>query len=442
MRPDRSPSVSVLVGVGALVAAGVLYPLARAGRTPDVGSIGSVRASPPVRVTTRTLGRGETLGEMLSDVVGGREHYRILLAFREEADPRRIRPGAEIRLEELVEDGELRGVDVRLDADRTVRLTRSPAGWSASSRVTPVRVDTLLVAGRIEDNLWNSVMENPDLEGIPAPDRLKLVWSLDAVYQWAIDFSREIQGDEYYRVAFEREVRPDGSQRGQGRVLAAEFYDRNEYYPAVWFDPNGDGDGEHYDLRGRSLKKAFLRKPLEYRYISSGYSGARYHPILKRWRSHRGVDYRAGAGTPVQVTADGVITHRGRDGGYGNMVEVRHPNGYRTRYAHLRAFKRGQRTGNRVRQGEVVGFVGCTGLCTGSHLHYEIRIPGKGPVDPTQLELPPGDPVPSDDRERWLRESARRLVLLNELPQAPSLLRMAARTAREAADRPGPGGGS
>ena len=196
----------------------------------------------------------------------------------------------------------------------------------------------------------------------------------------------------------------------------------------IWFDPNGDGDGTYYDLEGNSVRRSFLRKPLEFRRISSRYTNSRFHPVLQRWRAHRGVDYAADSGTPVQATGDGVVQRRGWNDTYGNVIDVRHPNGFLTRYAHLSGWASGIVVGSRVRQGEVIGYVGMTGLATGPHLHYEMRI-GDRPVDPLAIELPAGDPVPTDNWDRWQEESALRLAMLLRLPD-PETFRAGAPQAR------------
>jgi len=281
---------------------------------------------------------------------------------------------------------------------------------------TPTFVDTLFASGEIETVLWTSVIRNPALAGLPVSDRSRLIDHLDRVFQWQVDFSRQIRVGDTYRFAFEREVRPDGSMRA-GRLLAAELVNSGAAFHAVWFDPNDDGEGSYYDLEGNSVRRAFLLKPLEYRRISSRFSSGRLHPVLNRWRAHRGVDYAADAGTPVMATSDGVVIHRGPKGDLGNAVEIRHPNGFVTRYGHLRGFRSGVGVGSRVRQGEIVGYVGMTGLATGPHLHYEMLRGGKH-MDPLSVDLPAGDPVPSEDLTRWRAESGARLALLELIPGA------------------------
>lgn len=405
------------------------------GEAPDAGTLEPVYAEPAEDVQVLTLRRNQTLGELLAGSMEGNEQYGFLLAFREQASPRRMREGTEITLRYRPDDGWLRGVDVALNSDETVRLIRADDGWRSSTVQTPTFVDTLFASGEIETVLWTSVIRNPALGGLPVSDRNRLIDHLDRVFQWQVDFSRQIRVGDTYRFAFEREVRPDGSMRA-GRLLAAELVNSGTAFHAVWFDPNDDGEGSYYDLEGKSVRRAFLLKPLEYRRISSRFSSGRLHPVLNRWRAHRGVDYAADSGTPVMATSDGVVIHRGPKGDLGNAVEIRHPNGFITRYGHLRGFKRGINVGTRVRQGEIVGYVGMTGLATGPHLHYEMLRGGKH-MDPLSVDLPAGDPVPSEDLARWRAESGARLALLELIPGAGPVRTAAARVDTNADDHGG-----
>ena len=390
-------------------------------RAPDVGTVEVVYARPAESLQVRTIEWGETLGEILHSVLPGNDASAVIMAFSELADPRRINRGTDITLRYLGTDL-IRGVDVGLSADSAVRVTRVGGAWVPDMVMTPVFTDTLVLAGEVTTSLWEAVVANEALEGVPGGDRAELVGHLDRIFQWQLDFSRQVQRGDYFRVAFERVVRPDGSVRS-ARVLAAEFVNVGRPFHAVWFDPNGDGQGSYFDLDGKSVRRAFLLKPVEFRRISSRFSSGRFHPILQRWRAHRGVDYAANTGTPVMATADGVVIHRGPKGGLGNAVEIRHPNGFVTRYGHLSRFNRQVVVGTRVRQEQVIGYVGSTGLATGPHLHYEMLRHGRH-VDPLSVDLPAGDPVPEDDMGRWVEEMTPRLALLEQLPP-PGLARFA-----------------
>jgi len=386
------------------------------GSVPDIGMLQPLQVPPAEALQVRALGSGETFGELLQNEISGSEQASLLMAFREHASPRRMRPGTEVTFRYRTGGADLRGIDVAMSRDETVRLTRDGAGWASHLVETPVYVDTLVASGAIENVLWTSVVGNPALSSMPIADRNQVIDYLDRVFQWQVDFSRQIRVGDTYRFAFEREVRPDGSIRG-GRLLSAELVNSGTAYHAIWFDPNGDGQGSYYDLEGKSVRRAFLLKPLAFRRISSRFTAGRFHPVLKTWRAHRGVDYAADTGTEIMATSDGVVIQRGPNGGLGNAVEIRHPNGFVTRYGHLSRFRSGVVVGTRVRQGDIIGYVGMTGLATGPHLHYEMLRGGRH-MDPLSVDLPAGDPVPADDMVRWADEMVQRVALLESIPGA------------------------
>jgi murein DD-endopeptidase MepM/ murein hydrolase activator NlpD len=257
-------------------------------------------------------------------------------------------------------------------------------------------VDTLVVHGAIERDLWTAFSNNSEISAITG----ELVLYIPRMFQSQIDFSRQIQPGDTYRIVIERELRHGDESMRDMTILAAEIMNRGRPVAAIWFDLNGDGVGGYYDVNGESLRLAFLQAPLEYRRISSSFSTGRFHPILNVTRAHNGIVYAAASGTEVQATGEGTVTVRGVSGGFGNLVEIRHADGYVTRYAHLSRFASGVRVGSRVAQSQVIGYVGMSGLATGPHLHYELHKDGR-PMDPRNLDLPQGEPIPADDRARW-----------------------------------------
>ena len=202
---------------------------------------------------------------------------------------------------------------------------------------------------------------------------------LAEVFSSDIDFHRDLRKGDRFSVIYEANY-CDGEFIEVGRVLAAEFINQGRGYRAVRFEDD-DGRGGFYTPEGRNVRKAFLRSPLEFSRITSGFSSSRFHQVLKTWRAHRGIDYAAPIGTRVRATADGAVTEVGWRGGYGRLIKVRHPNGYATLYGHLSGFSEGIARGKRVVQGQVIGFVGSTGLANGPHLHFETRRNGV-PVNP------------------------------------------------------------
>lgn len=383
--------------------------------TPAVGELEPIWVPAAERAEVRALGRGQTFGGLLYEAIDANEQASLLLAFQEHADPRRLRERTEVTLRYLPDTQELRGVDVAVSKDQTVRLDRDMLGWRSQLIETPIFIDTIYANGEISATFWGSVVNNDKLTSLNFEDRNLLIDHLDKVFQWQMDFSRQIRPGDNYRFAFEREVRPDGSMRA-GRLLAAEFVNSGTPYHAIFFDPNGDGRGSYFDLDGESVRRAFLLKPLSYRRISGRFSSGRRHPVLNTIRSHRGIDYAADTGTPIMATSDGVVIHRGPKGSFGNTVEIRHPNGWVTRYAHMSQFRSGVTVGTRVHQSDVIGYVGMSGLATGPHLHYEMLQNGRQ-FDPLSVDLPAGDPVPADDMVRWRSEMTGRYGLLETIPR-------------------------
>ncbi|MCH7892261.1 MAG: M23 family metallopeptidase, partial [Gemmatimonadetes bacterium] len=353
------------IGVFGAMASSLAFVLFTGKEVPTVGLVAPVFAAAPERVELRALQLDQTLGDLLVGMLDASDRYSFVLALRERANPRRLRPGTEVAFRWLTAaPSELRAVDITLDADVTVRMTPSSGGWNSRLINTPVVKDTVWASGEIQRSLWEDVFATEGLKRVDSADRAKLILDLQDIFQWQVDFLRGIRPGDFYRFSFERDVRPDGTMR-VGHVLSAELVNRGRSYEAVWFDPNGDGNGTYYDENGNSVRLRFLRSPIEYRRISSGFSNSRFHPILQTWRAHRGVDYAASRGTPVRATGNGVVIERERQSTYGNTIVVRHSNGWTTRYAHMNGFAPGIRVGSAVDQSDLIGYVGMTGLATG-----------------------------------------------------------------------------
>ncbi|MEP7326289.1 MAG: M23 family metallopeptidase [Gemmatimonadota bacterium] len=277
--------------------------------------------------------------------------------------------------------GELSGPVVKPSV--VILGSRSSAGyWSPQ---------VLRAEGDLSGSLYRSfALVIPD-SLLNARERGYMAWEIADIFRWEADFTRDIKPGDRFRLVFERLISRDGEVR-YGRLLAAEIVLRGETLNAYEFD-DPQGKTSFYDGEGHSLHRDFLRVPVEFKRISSEF-GSRFHPILQRWRSHEGIDYAASAGSPVMAIGEGQIVRAGPAGGYGNMVEIAHGNGLVTRYAHLRGFGPGVRRGARVTQGQVIGFVGKTGLATGPHLHFEFRVLGVA-RDPNEITTGAGPAVPS-----------------------------------------------
>lgn len=209
------------------------------------------------------------------------------------------------------------------------------------------------------------------------------------IFSFDIDFTTEIQKDDEFIIVYEKR-NLNGEKAPDGKILAAKFVNVGQSFHAYFFD--NDGNGGYYDGEGRVLERQFLKAPLSYRHISSGFTGARMHPITRKVSAHYQIDYAAPSGTPVVASARGTLVSAGFEGGWGNIVRLRHDNGYTTHYGHLSAFAKNIRSEGKISQGQVIGYVGSTGWSTGPHLDYGIKLNGT-PVNPLKLNLPKGQPL-------------------------------------------------
>jgi murein DD-endopeptidase MepM/ murein hydrolase activator NlpD len=307
-------------------------------------------------------------------------------------DPRRLRPGLVFTFLTRSDDSVPNRVVVRDAPERRVALQPAPDGWTATTESVRWSATPTVLHGTMTTSLYVALDSDIPDSVFGAGDRVRIAWDLADVFAWQVDFTRDIRPGDRFRVLVERLVSEEGEVR-YGRVLAGDLIIDGSRFTAFRFAAD-DGARGFYDADGRSLRRAFLLAPVQFRRISSRMSSARRHPILGTVRRHQGIDYAADAGTPVMAAGDGVIRSRAWQGGYGNLVEIRHANGITTRYGHLRGFAKGLAVGNRVEQGQVIGYVGSTGLSTAPHLHYEFRVNGV-PRNPRDADLGSGDPVPA-----------------------------------------------
>jgi murein DD-endopeptidase MepM/ murein hydrolase activator NlpD len=340
------------------------------------------------------LQRGDTLASLLGRLAIGEADAQKLLRLRE---LRLLRPGV-IVTAEVRSEGELVWLGFLAPRDMDIRIERVGEKLVASERRAQVATRTELRASVIQSSLFGAA----DAAGIPDAVAIQLA----DVFASDVDFHRELRKGDRFSVLYEMHT-IDGRPLRAGRVLAAEFTNQGRTHRAVWF-----GDG-YFAPDGRNMRKALLRSPLELSRVSSGF-GMRMHPLHKSWRAHQGVDYAAPSGTRVRAVGDGVVEFAGRQGGYGNLVIVRHDSRVSTGYAHLKAFGRGIRAGARVAQGDTVGLVGQTGWATGPHLHYEFRVAGAA-RNPLSVPLPAGNPVAQHDMPAFLARAQPLVAQLNLL---------------------------
>ena len=218
--------------------------------------------------------------------------------------------------------------------------------------------------------------------------------NLADIFGWDIDFILDIREGDAFHAVVEKRFR-EGLPAGYGRILAAEFINQGKSYRAILFS-DGNGNSDYYDPEGRNLRKAFLKAPLSFSRISSGFTMRRFHPITKTWKAHPAIDYVAPIGTPIKTVGEGKVVRIGYTKGNGNFIEIHHSNGYSTLYLHMSQFARGIKKGKRVKQGQIIGYVGATGLATGPHLCFRMRNDGI-PVDPTKVNIPSPPAVSSEN---------------------------------------------
>ena len=245
----------------------------------------------------------------------------------------------------------------------------------------------VFVAGSINTSLYEAAEQN----GVPIPVIMQMV----NVFGWDIDFALDLREGDSFRLIYE-EFNLDGEKLDNGDIVTAQFVNRGEIYQAIHFT-DSEGNSDYYTPDGESMRGTFLRTPVEFSRISSRFSKSRFHPILKTWRSHKGVDYAASKGTPIRATADGTVQHVGTKGGYGKAVIISHAGRFSTLYGHMSGYKKGLRSGKSIKQGDTIGYIGSTGLATGPHLHYEFQVDGVH-RDPLKYKFPKASPVPESDR--------------------------------------------
>ncbi len=362
-----------------------------------------VQAVIPFREHSDTLRSGESLTDLLGrQGLGGYDLARIL--ERAGLDPRRLRSGLVVQFRRRGEDSGPSEISIRTGAGERVAARLLSGAWSAERRPVAWRTEVVRIEGPIDNSLYEALDARIPDDLFDAESRIRLAWDLADVYAWSLDFNRDIQPGDRFTVLVEREISEEGEVRS-GAILAADLLASGKHLNAFRFVAP-EGPTGFYDAEGNSLRRAFLRAPLEFRRIASSFSRSRLHPILGIWRRHEGTDYAAARGTPVLAAGDGVVLHAGWDGGYGNLVELRHLNGITTRYGHLSKFARGVRPDARVRQGDVVGYVGSSGLASGPHLHYEFRVNGVA-RDSRRVELGRGEALAPALRELFAQQRGR-----------------------------------
>lgn len=348
--------------------------------------------------------RGDTIAAILSRLeVNQRDKADFIRATKDSKVMRQLKPG-EIIHAEITEEGELLTFRYLYGNGEQFLMEKVDDAYEMSEQSAEIGTRIRVGSGVIESSLFAAT----DTAGLPNNIAIQIA----NIFASDIDFYRDLHKGDRFTVVYET-LHDNGHNAQYGRVLAAEFINKGKSYRAVYFQAPGE-EGDYYTPAGESLRKPFLRAPLEFSRISSGFTNARFHPILKQWRAHRGVDYAAPTGTPVMATADGTVEYSGWQNGYGNLVVLRHRDEYSTAYGHLSAFKKGIQKTKRVKQGEVIGYVGATGMATGPHLHYELRVNGIQ-RDPSKIVMPAAFPVSKRNRAVFQRETKELVARLDLL---------------------------
>ena len=326
--------------------------------------------------------------------------YNIMAIGDDTAILKRLKPGQEIRF--LFEDGQFEALQYDVDLTDTLYIKKLGDIYSAEMLETELETRVRTASGTIRDSLF--------LAGINAGLSDNMIMQLINLYGWDIDFALEVRKGDEFNVIYKERYK-DGEKVQDGPILAAEFINRGKSYKAVRYT-HADGHSDYYATNGDSMRKAFLRTPVEFARISSRFSLGRKHPILNKIRAHKGVDYAASTGTPVRATGDGVIKLAARKGGYGRAIIIQHGGRYTTLYGHLSRYARGTKRGKHVKQGQIIGYVGITGLATGPHLHYEFRVNGVH-RNPLTVKLPKAKRIPDDLMDEFKTQTEPLLAQLN-----------------------------
>ncbi|WP_223445716.1 MULTISPECIES: peptidoglycan DD-metalloendopeptidase family protein [Pseudomonas] len=341
-----------------------------------------------------TVAKGDTLSTLFEKVGLPATSVTDILASDKQAKQfTQLKRGQKLEFE-LGPDGQLTSLHSKVSDLETITLSKNDKGYTFNRITAKPTVRSAYVHGVINSSLSQSAAR--------AGLSHSLTMDMASVFGYDVDFAQDIrQGDEF-DVIYEQKV-VNGKAVGNGPILSARFTNRGKTYTAVRYT-NKQGNSSYYTADGNSMRKAFIRTPVDFARISSKFSMGRKHPILNKIRAHKGVDYAAPRGTPIKAAGDGKVLLAGRRGGYGNTVVLQHGNTYTTLYGHMQGFAKGVKTGGTVKQGQVIGYIGTTGLSTGPHLHYEFQVNGVH-VDPLGQKVAMADPISKGERARFLAQS-------------------------------------
>ena len=350
-----------------------------------------------------TVANGDTLSVLFEKAdLGVSTLHEVINSSPEAKRFTRLRIGQVLELQ-TNEAGELLAMQSKLSDLETIRIERAEDGYSYSKELIEPEVRERYVQGTIDSSLFLAAQR--------AGLSHNLTMEMAGIFGYDVDFARDIRQGDQFEVLYEQ-LNVGDKVVGSRNILAARFVNRGKAFTAVRYTDHNNFTS-YYRADGTSMRKAFIRTPVDFARISSRFNPGRLHPVLNRIRAHKGVDYAAATGTPIKATGDGRVVSAGRKGGYGNAVVIQHGQKYQTLYGHMVRFASGITAGTHVTQGQVIGYVGMTGLATGPHLHYEFRINGRH-VDPLGVKLPVADPIPQSERTAFLAISNKLMASMDQ----------------------------
>ena len=363
--------------------------------TQDSSELSAVAAPPadPLQKSVK-VANGDTLSTVFAKVgLSATALHEVLNSSKDAKRFSRLKVGQQLEFQ-LTSDGELESLRSKLSDLESISLAKTAEGFSFKRELVKPEIRSAYAHGVIDSSLFLAAKRAGLSHG--------LTMDLANVFGYDIDFAMDIRDGDEFELIYEEKV-VEGKRVGSGDILSARFSNRGKTFTAVRYTDK-QGNTSYYSASGESMRKAFIRTPVDFARISSRFSNGRRHPILNKIRAHKGVDYAAPRGTPIKAAGDGKVALAGRKGGYGNTVVIQHGSRYRTLYAHMQGFAKGIRNGASVKQGQIIGYIGTTGLSTGPHLHYEFQVNGLH-VDPLSQKLPMADPIARNEKQRFLQLS-------------------------------------
>ena len=394
--PEDSQSTSNLDQAKKQLAALASVDLLNQNKTEPEEEIGVVHTKTDVV----TIKSGDTLSTLFSSRRLNRELHEIMQLGDRVKELKSVYPGQKIS---FLSEGDLfTGIELETSINRRLTISKQGDTYTVQENIRDFDTRVQVASSTIENSLF--------LSGQRAGMSASLIMELANIFGWDIDFALDIRvGDQFTAIYEEKYL--DGAKIKDGTIIAAEFVNAGTVFRAVRYT-NSQGETDYYSQDGRSMRKPFLRTPVDFARISSGFNLKRKHPILNKIRAHRGVDYAASTGTPIKASGDGKIAFRGTKGGYGRTIIVKHGTKYSTLYAHMDKYARSTHSGSRVKQGQIIGYVGKSGLATGPHLHYEFLVNGVH-RNPLTVKLPDAAPLPRSEMDRFKAATADQFAQLD-----------------------------